>query len=432
MLKERLEQPLYYLSQWSVDGSCAVSKENSILNHPAAKKGVKRCNELLELIQEFDKKVYDEWMSEAAQQAVLNLKTPVLSPIADSSSQFDYPLIQVNFDPKLVTLLREVKYFKLMNLSIPDEAQSLFDEGSKFRHWIASLTDASRNYNSGMMQVRPSDFNVFKPLMDLLYHEVDRLCRDVLWVSDGASNAIAGIVKKSTMFMSLVSNLLSNEAKVLQSIEQLNQKPIVFRKKGKVFRINSTREVETLLAKVSSNFPHFTTCSESVTQILNQSFLTLSNSKEDNFELVVNEEAWQNYLNFVTDKVAEKLESLIINSLQHLLDQFKVPVPLVVPELVIDRKTKSLKFYPGEENDDVSLLQIFQSITETVVSVGDYFKCPNNLNETATFLEYLSKSAKISDISDSILNNVTSAVTVLKSIKHSFNQYSWLWTVSPS
>ena len=35
-------------------------------------------------------------------------------------------LLSVNFDPSLVRLLREVKYFKLANLEVPEAAASIY------------------------------------------------------------------------------------------------------------------------------------------------------------------------------------------------------------------------------------------------------------------------------------------------------------------
>ena len=44
----------------------------------------------------------------------------------------------VNFDPALVCLLRETKYFLLMKLDIPESAASIFDKAEVYRQVLPS------------------------------------------------------------------------------------------------------------------------------------------------------------------------------------------------------------------------------------------------------------------------------------------------------
>ncbi len=44
--------------------------------------------------------------------------------------------IQTNFDPNLLQLLKEIKYFKILNLPIPSEAEDLYEKNPIFRKHI--------------------------------------------------------------------------------------------------------------------------------------------------------------------------------------------------------------------------------------------------------------------------------------------------------
>jgi len=45
-------------------------------------------------------------------------------------------LLRVNFDPALVRLLREVKYFTLLEQPVPESASELYSKNDTFREYI--------------------------------------------------------------------------------------------------------------------------------------------------------------------------------------------------------------------------------------------------------------------------------------------------------
>jgi len=56
-------------------------------------------------------------------------------------------LLKVNFDPILVRLLREVKYLKQLNISVPETAEKLFEKADTYRRQVVSLELIIQNYN---------------------------------------------------------------------------------------------------------------------------------------------------------------------------------------------------------------------------------------------------------------------------------------------
>lgn len=55
------------------------------------------------------------WEKEVSETSTEKLEQPLLNKDENG-------LLKVNFDPALVRLLREVRYFKLLNLSVPETA----------------------------------------------------------------------------------------------------------------------------------------------------------------------------------------------------------------------------------------------------------------------------------------------------------------------
>jgi hypothetical protein len=73
----------------------------------------------------------------------------------------DMPLLAVNFDPALVRLLRETKYFLLLKISVPDAAAVLFQSADTFRQQIGALDLMVGLYN----KVQRTILAVEKPLV---------------------------------------------------------------------------------------------------------------------------------------------------------------------------------------------------------------------------------------------------------------------------
>lgn len=67
--------------------------------------------------------------------AKLNL--PLLQFHEDATPEL--PLLAVNFDPALVALLRETKYFLLLQIRVPDAAAAVFERADTYRSQISSL-----------------------------------------------------------------------------------------------------------------------------------------------------------------------------------------------------------------------------------------------------------------------------------------------------
>ena len=65
-----------------------------------------------------------------------NLDKNLLVHKADGNSD----CLVVNFDKKLVELLREVKYLRLLNYQVPEKAQKLYDRVDVYRAQTETLS----------------------------------------------------------------------------------------------------------------------------------------------------------------------------------------------------------------------------------------------------------------------------------------------------
>jgi dynein heavy chain, axonemal len=80
-------------------------------------------NTIMSTLTDFEGQKIEEWGRDVDASSSAKLKLPLL--LRDGGER---ALLSVNFDAALVKLLREVKYFLLLGLSVPDSALRIYDQ----------------------------------------------------------------------------------------------------------------------------------------------------------------------------------------------------------------------------------------------------------------------------------------------------------------
>ena len=53
--------------------------------------------------------------------------------VREESEEIEEGILRVNFDPLLVRLLREVKYLQILDIGVPEKAQTLYQKVDTYR-----------------------------------------------------------------------------------------------------------------------------------------------------------------------------------------------------------------------------------------------------------------------------------------------------------
>ncbi len=96
------------------------------------------------MIDSYGTKSKEEWDNRARVDSVEKIKNFILS----KKKTGDHMLLNVNFDPALLQLLKEVKYLKILDMKIPEEADEAFKKNDKFRTQISGLENIKALYLS--------------------------------------------------------------------------------------------------------------------------------------------------------------------------------------------------------------------------------------------------------------------------------------------
>lgn len=188
----------------------------------------KMYSSLIDVFNEYESKRYSDWQKNAVDSAKEKLKMRLLRRIEKSG------LLKVNFDPALVRLLREVRYFKLFGLDVPPAALEIFERADVYRKWVGGLDIVVGKYNAVLTELLP----VEEPLLEEKIVKMDSVLSpgltDLRWKSE---EQIPPLIETVSTVVGEVSGVVevikSNLKKISATIEQWCQSPLLERKLGR-------------------------------------------------------------------------------------------------------------------------------------------------------------------------------------------------------
>jgi dynein heavy chain, axonemal len=153
-------------------------------------------------------------------------------------------LIQMNFDPRILLLLREIKYFRLMQLPIPTAGKELANFESSFRRNISHCELIVSRYNSIHVSLLPVEWPLVHDRLEALEKQLIKGLDDLTWqpaleqiqkverherlLKDYLSATLTQVSNLSTQLDQLKGNVF----KIEQQAKRWAEKPLVERRKG--------------------------------------------------------------------------------------------------------------------------------------------------------------------------------------------------------
>lgn len=135
-------------------------------------------------LQEYENQKIEEWGRDVEASSQAKLKLPLLIRDLDKS------LLNVNFDPALVKLLREVKYFLLLGLTVPDSALEVYKQVEIFRRWTGNLDLIVNMNNDVLLQLLPVEKPLVRPYLDKFDRVINAGLSQMNWNSVGINEFI--------------------------------------------------------------------------------------------------------------------------------------------------------------------------------------------------------------------------------------------------
>ncbi|NXA80882.1 DYH9 protein, partial [Thryothorus ludovicianus] len=316
-LRARIQRPwehLRHIPQLSLDSA-------------RGRRMMQKYEEMMQLLDRYQEKLYLDWSQTVSEKSQYNLAQPLIRRDAQTK------LITVNFDPQLVSVLREVSYLRGSGAgAIPPAAAEIYSCKESFQQLVASLELMGSSYNKVLRTLLEVEY----PLVQGQLQDIDLRLREaeetLTWRMEGVWDHISGVMGDICDLEQRVQKAKGNVEEI-QSIVQSWGSPIFERKDSKREAVLSLGECQECLER---RYSLVRECGQRIHSLVkeNQSLLLADPASA----------AWKVYLDYVDEIVLDGFFTAIESSLKYLLENtdpqaglaplFEVQLDLVVPDLV--------------------------------------------------------------------------------------------------
>lgn len=219
-------------------------------------------------------------------------------------------VLRVNFDPKIVALLREVRYLDSFQVSLPATATNIYSKSDTFRNFIFQLDHISTQYNG----IRTDILDVEKPLIqakvDAIDKELEKALSSMSWQSNGIEEYITSISTTVTDLFNILQITKNNIMQIQRTMKAWSATPLIERKDSKKMLNLEEKDV-----RLSTIFEMIKRDGISIheTMLATKNAFQISEQNEGS-------EEWLNYLNYVDGLVKDGFRTTIKNSLAYLIE----------------------------------------------------------------------------------------------------------------
>ncbi|KAJ3090810.1 hypothetical protein HK102_002597 [Quaeritorhiza haematococci] len=361
---------------------------------------------LLSVLEQHERTVISQWAVAIVDESEKNLNKPILMRNADGR-------LQVNFDPKVVALIREVRYFGALSLKAPPTAENVYSKSDVFRNYIFQLDHIATMYNS----IRTGVLDVERPLIEKKILEIDtqieRALTTLNWNSDTVAEYINSVSQTVGHLASVLQVTKNNINQIQKIMKAWQSSPLIERKDGK--KLLNLEEKDT---RLKATYDSIAKDAKMIQDLVEQTRQLLevpapppptdtippipegsaTDGGDDTGDAAapmaatrdVIHEKWENYLEYVDQIVKEGFFATIKTSLEYLVDNMdkeKIKVgeagPLLEAKLELD--SDMLVFTPNMDEDAAdSLMVIVNDVLEEIYNVASLMDRIAHPKATAT------------------------------------------------
>ncbi|KAI9142914.1 dynein heavy chain and region D6 of dynein motor-domain-containing protein [Paraphysoderma sedebokerense] len=395
------------------------------------------------LLTKYEADLFHKWSSSIIDESEANLSKPLLIRVDSPKVIGGY--LRVNFDPKVVALLREVKYFEnyvkrmapLENIDgrsianegfvLPHKADNIYKMGETLRNYVERLDHITGLYNN----VKDTALEVEKPLIDVYIKDIDRFVERALKEMNWRSTEIENYVSHLGQMVGNLSSMLQmaklNIDRMCKIMKQWSGNPVIERKDSK-----KPLNLEEMASKLKITFENIRKDGLQIHDLLKETNLALQADTSTS--------SWKNYLQYIDDLVRNGFIDTIKCSLRYLLDNMDQQYLKVndMPPLLdakLELEVTELKFTPGmDEESDNSLMQISKQMLADIYHISSLMIRLNvqaeEPIESTNYLSEVSANEELSDMRDEVVHRVRKMMEDCMAYREGYDQFSNLWTES--
>jgi dynein heavy chain len=404
-LMERVDDPMLRLKSLS----------KGILETEEGKEVVRSHSTIIHALREYETIHVEDWAKEIENTSQEKLKQNLL--VRDDSSY-----LRVNFDPQLVCLLREVKYFTQLGIEVPASAMQIYKNNEIFRQQTGNLDLIVNIYNKMLETLLAEE----RPLLASKLEAIDKALlkglKHLNWKSASITEFIDQTKKDVKEASSILLKIKQNVIDMKAILTQWTESVLMERKSGKTYTAEEFNQGNDAL--IAKRYKEIEGDGEKIHGFLASSQATLKASKGS--------VAWKVYQDFVNQLAVDGICEAITSSLKFFFLQVDGTYLATndicsLLEVRLDLKDQAITFFPflGSNAKGTGTRDLSVSWMSHMVNVSTLIKRLDSGD--GDYLNDVQDDIELKTLIHSISKNILHNESLCEKYRLMYDQHGHLW-----
>ncbi|EPQ11489.1 Dynein heavy chain 11, axonemal [Myotis brandtii] len=368
--------------------------------------------EMTALLDQFENRIYNEWKNNVDEICEFNLNQPLIKFSAING------LLSVNFDPKLVAVLREVKYLLMLRKSdIPDSALAIFEKRNSILKYIGNLELLVQAYNKLKQTLLEVEYPLIKDELRAVDEQLQAAAASLTW-QDDCWGYIERVTEATAELERRVERTQSNVRAIQQTMRAWAECTLLPRREHR-------REAALTLEDKGDLFSR-------KYRLIQEDGCRIHSLVEENrklFKANPSLDTWKIYVEFIDDIVVEGFFQAIMHDLDFFLmnteKQLK-PAPFFQAQMIL--MPPEILFKPSLERESGDG---FYDLVEEMLC--NSFRMSAQMKRVAAHLEIanyqndMDNMLGLAEVRQEIMNRVAGVISKVLDFRNSLDTYAYLW-----
>ncbi|KAJ8349888.1 hypothetical protein SKAU_G00250180 [Synaphobranchus kaupii] len=406
---------------WAQELRARILTSRSSLNHllhiPLGSSEViqvlKQCEGLLEALDQHDEVVYSSWTLGLEQRCHTHLQEPLLTIHQDTG------LFQLNFNPTLTSVLREVKYLDMLkHQNIPRAALDLYSRKETlymYTRTLSLITQWCNRLQSSMLDV---ELRLVEKDMERVRLQLRPALESLTWAQDSLWDYITETRDLAHSVDSRVQRSKLNVEAIQQLMRGFSQMAFVTRKSG---RGGSLLDVSDTEESVCGKYALITATGEKIHQLVQENQTLLGADPGSG--------QWIAYTQYVDGIVLQGFVSATRCSLQYVMENMDPALkisPLFEVQLVLSGSDMSFR-PPLDMTKKDNFYDMIDKMVGRIFKMASFMQRVARHNGRETYQPDIDQMSEPAELAQIIRSRARCAIAQAKEFQSSFSSYRYLW-----
>ncbi|KAI1899527.1 hypothetical protein AGOR_G00062710 [Albula goreensis] len=374
---------------------------------------LKKCEKLLEVLDQHDEEIYCSWTEGLEELCNTHLQEPLLTLSQDTG------LFQLNFNPTLTSVLREVKYLDMLKYqNIPKAALQLYSKKETLYMYTQTLSLVSQWFNRLQSTILDVELHLVEKEMEKTRQQLRPALESLTWGQDDLWEYILQTRDLVQSMDSRVQKSKSNVEAVQELMNGISHTAFITRKTSRSGNLLIISDMEEIVRR---KYDLITSTGEKIHQLVQEN-QTLLGADPDSSE-------WRAYTEYVDRMVLQGFISAIRCSLQYFIENTDPTLkitPLFEVQLVLNGSDMTFR-PPLDITKKDNFYDIIDKTVDQIFKMASFIPRVARHNQQETYQPDVDELAELAELSQIIRSRARSAIARVKEFQSSFSSYCYLW-----